>query len=143
MNTRRAHTGLRGNDGSVLLGALILIFIVSAGAGLVWRALQQQVDRQHRESRQEQVQQLAEAGVDTAIAALRHDRNYAGEQDTPLGEGLFTVGVVRETGDAYAITSEAKLRDGAIVRAESTLLATVRLDGAGHIASLLWRKKEH
>ncbi len=143
MSTRHVHTDLRDNAGSVLLGALILIFIVSAGAGLVWRALQQQVDRQHREARQEQVQQLAEAGVDTAIAALRHDQDYAGEQNTPLGEGQFTVGVVRETGEAYAITSEAKLSDGAIVRAESTLLATVRLDGAGHVASLQWRKKEH
>lgn len=143
MKTHRAHTGLRDNDGSVLLGALILIFIVSAGAGLVWRALQQQVDRQHREARQELVQQLAEAGVDTAIAELHHDRAYPGEQDTPLGEGLFTVSVVRKAGDTYAITSEAKLSDGAIVRAESTLLATVRLDGAGHVTSLQWRKKEH
>lgn len=142
MKRRSRHAALGDDRGSVLLAALILIFIVSAGAALVWRGLQQQVSRQHGEARQEQVQQLAEAGLDTAIAMLRHDRSYAGEADTALGEGRFSVVVAPEAGGAFRITSEARLSDGPIIRATSTLLATVRLDAAGNVAACQWRRKE-
>lgn len=142
MKRRAQHNRAYDNRGSVLLGALILVFIVSAGAALVWRGLQQQVARQHGEARQEQVQQIAEAGLDTAIAMLRSNRSYAGEQDTALGGGHFTVAVAPEAGDAFRITSEARLSDGPIVRATSTLLATVRLDAAGNLVACQWRRKE-
>lgn len=130
-----------GERGTALIGALLLVLIVSAGVGLVWRSLMQQRESQRHFVRAEEARQLAEAGLETAIAALRADRGYAGVSAVPLGEGEFSVAVFPAT-PGFRLESEGVLRDGAIVRARIRWEATLQLDGAGRIVAYAPREQD-
>lgn len=143
LQTRRAKPSRdSARRGSALVLVLVLVFITGAGAGLAWRMVQQQFSVQQYAARDAKAHHLAEAGVATAIAALRADPAYRGEADTPLGEGVFTVEVAPGAPGAYRVRAEARLADGPIVRAHTTLVADLRLDAAGRVLALRWRGPE-
>jgi hypothetical protein len=83
---------------------------------------------------------LGEAGIHKAVAELAagHDQ-YRGEQDTPLGEGAYSVSV--EPGAvprAYRIRSTGFVRGGQFVLGEARVEAEVSISPDGAVAALRW-----
>ncbi|MDZ4861185.1 MAG: hypothetical protein SGI88_19610 [Candidatus Hydrogenedentes bacterium] len=105
------HAQNRRNDrGSALLVALVLTIILTSLVGGFIMMLNTSMSASNRAARMQVSMQLAEAGIDKAVAMLRSDIAYAGERDTPLGEGAFSVEVVRlETDRRVRVVSTASL----------------------------------
>lgn len=87
---------------------------------------------------------IAEGGIEKALAELRLDAAaYAGEEDTPLGMGSFSVEVQPGTRrDTYRVVSTAKLGEGRFVRARARLAADIVLAPDGRIAGLHWAEEK-
>jgi hypothetical protein len=76
---------------------------------------------------------LAEAGVDKAVAELRAGKtDYAGEDSTPLGEGFFTVEATPiPGGEQWKIVSTGSLRDGKFMHKQVRISAEVQIGRNG------------
>ena len=134
------HQKRKSSQGSALIMAVVLIGVMSIGSAALWRYLHTTLREQTRNARTDTTQHLAEAGLEKALAILRTNRAYEGEQDTPLGEGTFSVVVERPGAtDTYRILSTGKLEDDDIVRATQTLIGDVTLDAAGTIKTYRWK----
>jgi len=85
---------------------------------------------------------IAEGGLDKALAELQaRPGAYRGEQDTPLGQGVFTVEVEPARAPrSYRLASTGSLRDGTVVLARARVVATVAVAADGAIAVLTWRE---
>lgn len=128
------------SQGSALIMAVVLIGVMSIGSAALWRYLHSTLREQTHNARIDTTQHLAEAGLEKTLAILRTDPAYAGEQDTPLGDGTFSVVVERPgaTG-TYRILSTGKLGDDIVVRATQTLVAELMLDAAGTVKTYRWK----
>jgi type II secretory pathway component PulJ len=116
--------------------ALMVMAILSIGTSVLWSQIHSQLSQQRQSWHREQAFQLAEAGLEQAIVALRAaPGQYTGEADVLLGPGHFTVTVMaaNEAG-AYQIESWGALDlaayryDRAGLRAELTLSPSGRLE---------------
>ena len=107
------------------LGAMTLL--LSAFLGSVRMTLAEQRTR----SRGLIVHNLAQAGIDSAIAALRTDPGgYDGETDVALGEGRYSVRVRNGGGPGrYRITAIGEIVDTGRVLYTLTIDARLVLDG--------------
>lgn len=120
------------NAGSALLMAVVLLAVVSVGAAAALRLYHIAFRESSRGVKQEVARQLAEAGIENAVARLRADAAYAGEKDTPLGAGRFSVEVARD-GQAHELVStgeivfEGRVMRAAVVRARLELAAGGRV----------------
>jgi hypothetical protein len=74
---------------------------------------------------------LANGGVERTLARLRIDSAYAGERETPLGEGSVTTSVQPAGPDTYRIVSTGQLD----TRAKLTVEAEAVIAG-GRVAAL-------
>ncbi|MCX5758470.1 MAG: hypothetical protein NTU83_08200, partial [Candidatus Hydrogenedentes bacterium] len=83
---------------------------------------------------------LAEAGLDKALAELRRDASgYHGERETVLGNGHFTVEVTPiERPHNYRVTSTGLLRAGGFVHKQARIVADVSLAAEGRVDVLRW-----
>lgn len=82
---------------------------------------------------------LAEGGLTKAVWEIgRGNAAYAGETETPLGAGTFTVEVRREDGRAVVV-STAYIPNKARPRETRTIRAVVGKTRAGVTRALSWR----
>ncbi len=121
--------------------ALILVIILGAGAGAAWKHMHVTLARGQEVARKETALQLAEGGLDKAIATLRVDPTYDGETHTALGEGYFTVEVSAMGARRFRIESRGSLEDEGLVRARCGVEAELELTGEGEIVSVRWSER--
>ena len=130
-----------GRNGSALLMAIVLVAALSVGAAAVIRLTHITLRESGKTVKTETARQLADAGIEKAVAMLRADAAYAGESNTPLGAGRFTVRVTRE-GAAYTISSLGEVVFHGQVMHDAALHARLVLGAAGevHFFSVAERK---
>jgi hypothetical protein len=126
--------------GTAMLAALILVMVLSLGATATWRHLHLVREQANRYEKQEVARQLAEAGLNKAIAMLRQDAMYRGEAHTPLGAGRFSVDVARGTAPgAFELEAVGEIVNDGLVAHTAQLAAYLRLSPGGHILEYAWR----
>jgi hypothetical protein len=136
-NTTR-NAGERGFAMVIVIGYLFIV----AAAGSAYIAFTHQCMKQAHEREQRQVcLNLAEAGVDKAVAELRVKPSYEGEKNTPLGEGFFNV-IVKpgEKAGTWLIRSNGRISDKQHVFARARVAAEVTLAPSGAVSRLTWRE---
>ena len=69
------------------------------------------------------------------MATLRVHPDYAGEKDTMLGAGRFSVEVSALGGNRFGLTATGELCDGSSRMAKRVLEAELSLDAAGTVVS--------
>lgn len=136
MSARRRHN----QRGSALIFALVMLFILSIGTSVLWQQLHGNLAQHRRSWHHEQAFQLAEAGLETAVAALRvSPGEYQGEADVPLGAGHFSVTVAPGGGPgAYTLESWGRLDNAAYFHDSAGLRARLRLSPEGRILEYAW-----
>ena len=83
----------------------------------------------------------AEGGLNQAVASLRADPSYTGDQETPLGRAFFTVEVTPAEGErAYTVVSRGEAIDLGHVIATARIEALVRFQPDGSVARLAWQE---
>lgn len=121
--------------GTALMFALMVMAILSIGTSVLWSQIHAQLAQQRQSWHREQAYQLAEAGLEQAIMALRAaPAQYTGEADVPLGPGTFTV-TVQPAGDAgaYQIESWGALDLAAYRYDRAGLRAELKLSPSGRL----------
>lgn len=100
----------------------------------------QSLQRQRQERQQDAALWLAEAGLQKAMVELSASGGaYAGEIDTPLGAGRFTVVVTPTKAEhVYRVISTGSLADGNYVLGEYTLTARAKIapNGTVHLKNI-------
>ncbi len=116
-------------QGSALITALIFITILGMLASAFLYNILATNSSFKRTSNLQVAFNLAEAGIDKAIAELsRSSSTYSGEEDTPLGEGTFSVSVLTSEEEAgeMLIISTGYIPHSPGSKAKRTVKATVR-----------------
>lgn len=127
--------------GSALLIAIVLVAALSIGAAAVIRLTHITLRESGKDAKTEVARQLAEAGIDKAVAMLRVNPAYAGEEPTPLGAGRFTVSVQRD-GAAFTISSLGEAVFQEEVKHRAALDARLELGVSGEVRTLTWAKRK-
>lgn len=112
-------------EGIALIFAILLLAVLSVGAAAFWHQLHDRLDASNHSERDGKLYYWAEAGLEKATVMLRDaPGNYAGEKNTPIGLGQFSVEVQRlpSSGD-YRLVSTSKT-----ARRQLTLTRTVAID---------------
>jgi hypothetical protein len=128
------------DSGAALMMAVLLVAILTIGSSALWRHLHMTLGEGQRVEMAEAARALAEGGLDQAVARLRVQPDaYRGEQNTPLGEGRFSV-TVEPLGfpGAYRLISHGELLGGKHVLTRQTLIAELALSPAGEVRRFQW-----
>jgi hypothetical protein len=133
----------RQQQGFALVVALAYLLFLSMFATAFLRMVRMNMADAFNEEARIEATNMAQAGIEKAVAELRRDPGYRGEKDTPLGDGSFSVRVepLAEPGRYRVIArgrGEAPQRRYA--HAELTVELALYPDGA--IASL-YRREVH
>jgi len=133
----------RSENGAALMLVLGYLAAVTLFASAFLATLHRSLDRSNKEYYTQRCAALAEAGVDKAVAELRRNpAAYAGEQQTPLDEGHFTVTVVAAGRDgAYRIVSAAALEGQQRAMGEVRVTAEILLSGDGAVQTARWERR--
>lgn len=133
MNKNRS----RRDAGTAMWLALVLLMITSIGATATWRHMHHTMAYQKAVEKQEQCRNLAEAGLEKAVACLRIHADYRGESGTALGKGTFTVTVEAREPGLYLLASTGTMMSGK--KYQETMCARLRLreDGVVHSYNLI------
>lgn len=143
------HCAYRPREaGSVLIVAIVFVAILSIGTSAALRHLHMTMAEIKRQENVEAAPALAEAGLEKAFAMLRaHPGAYAGESDTPLGDGRFSVAVTRgPRAGVYAVRSEGIVADGVGRGEKQVIVAEMEIQPGGGLRTGPWRvekKQEH
>jgi hypothetical protein len=135
------QTAIRRNasEGSALILALVYLFAITLFATSFITLLHQTMSHMTREERTQVCINIAEGGLDKAIVELQaRGDEYQGERGTSLGEGRFTIEVIKESDGAYRVVSEAQLDGRAAKGAHVRLEARARLAADGGVKELRW-----
>jgi len=127
--------------GTALMFALMVMMILSIGTSVLWSQIHSQLSQQRQSWHREQAFQLAEAGLEQAIAALRAaPGHYTGEANVPLGPGTFTVTIQpgAESG-VYQIDAWGTLALAAYRYDHAGLRAEVKLSPTGTLVRYAWQ----
>jgi hypothetical protein len=90
-------------------------------------------------ARQAQSLNIAEAGIEKALIELRlSSAFYTGEENTPLGNGAFTVAVTPSGPGRFTVESTGTQNDGPARRSHVTVDAA--LDSSGGVRVLRWEE---
>lgn len=131
----------RPNEGSVLIGVIIMLAVIGLGATAVWTTLQRSVDASRHREQAETARYLAESGLEHAVAALRADAAFTGATEIPLGDHRYSMSVVGQESDGFRIESTGEILSGTLVLATTTLDATLRLNAAGEIVAYTYEAR--
>ncbi len=134
---------IRENKGSALIMAIVLIAVLGISNAALWKYLHVTLAQQARQERSEIAQHLAEAGLERAVALLRVDGEYRGEQGTELGAGVFSVAVERTAAPrGYRIVSTGEITYEGATLAKRVLEAALLLSTDGAVQGYHWRAVE-
>ena len=119
--------------------ALFVLFILSIGTSVLWTQLHGNLTEQRRAWHREQAFQLAEAGLEHAVAALRKDpAGFTGVSDVPIGAGTYSVKVAPDSeAGRYIVESWGRLDGAAYVHDRAGLRGRLRLAG-GQVVEYAW-----
>ena len=133
---RRRH----GERGTALIFALMVLLILSMGTAALWSQLHGNLAAQRRAWHKEQAFQLAEAGLERAIAGLRAAPDaYTGETDTPFGPGTYSVTVTPGAAPGeFTIASWGRLENASARFDRAGLRGRLRRAGDGAVAEYVW-----
>jgi type II secretory pathway component PulK len=133
----------RNRRGTALLFALVVLAILSIGTSVLWRQIHGNFQQYRVAWHQEQAFQLAEAGLETAIAGLRQAQgDYGGEENVPLGGGFFSVSVSPgKASGTFQIASTGRTENAAYRHDRVTLDATLTVSGDGRILVYYWQTR--
>jgi len=139
-NTKVGRQARKGERGTALIFALLVLFILSAGTTALWSQLHGNLAAQRRAWHQEQAFQLAEAGLERAIAGLRAAPDaYTGEVDTPLGPGAYSVTVSPGAAPSeFILESWGRLENAAYRFDRAGLRGRLRLSENGAVNDYAW-----
>ena len=130
---------MKNNRGAAMLLALATLAImgIALSATLSWFHATFNYTSFHQA--RQACSHIAEAGLDKALAELQAGNHaYAGEPDTPLGDGSFSVAIAPAARPGWlAIQSTGKLPRGAS-SVSVRLLEEVQRDPAGRITAIEW-----
>ena len=128
--------------GTALMFALMVMMILSIGTSVLWSQIHSQLAQQRQSWHREQAFQLAEAGLEQAIVALRAapGQQYTGEANVPLGPGTFTVTIQpgAEAG-VYQIDAWGSLARAAYRYDRAGLRAEIKLSPTGKLERYAWQ----
>ena len=136
----RVTSKRHSSRGAALMMAVLLVAILTIGSSALWRHLHMTLGEGQRVEMAEAARALAEGGLDQAVARLRVQPDaYRGEQNTPMGEGRFSV-TVEPLGSsgAYRLISHGELLGGKHVLTRQTLIAELALSPAGEVRRFQW-----
>lgn len=116
--------------GSVLLFALIVSSVMMAVTVAFFGYFGSAVRAERVALASTQARALAEAGIDTAVYELNQNGNYAGEDSTPLGSGVFTISVSSIDNNTKRITATGFVPDSTSPTATKVVQATVGINSS-------------
>jgi type II secretory pathway component PulK len=129
--------GATAESGAALIAAVLFVAILGLSTSAVLQFYHLSFDQQARAQQDLQAWHAAEGALHKAIAALRHDPQYTGEADTPLGLGGFSVEVERDaSSDTYRLRATGISDRAAAAPARTVLVADVVLAPDGAVQSL-------
>ncbi len=130
----------RAKDGSALLITVGYLAAMTIFASAFLAYLHRTASNRHDAELKQLCLNIAEGGVDKALAELRAQGSaYRGEKDTLLGKGKFTVQVKPAGGaEAYAIVSTGEIRDGDFLVSSVRIRAEVTLSSDRTVQQLRW-----
>ena len=128
--------------GFILLMVLALLAIGSILTASFYALLHTGIADAYQRDRQQTARNLADAGLEKAIASLRMDPKYAGETDTPFGEGSFSVTTTAGARPgAWSVVSTGKFGGpDAGFHAKASVVADMELDAQGRVRTLYLRE---
>lgn len=114
--------------GQIILIALVFFSIVTGVTAAAASALTASERAARSAISSEEALRLAEAGIDEAAYSLNQDSSYAGETNTALGDGAFSVTVSTVDDSTKEITSTGYVPSAADPVAEKTVHAEVSIN---------------
>ena len=130
----------QANEGTALLITVGYLAAMTIFASTFLGFLNRTASNRNSIERRQICLNIAEGGVDKALAELRTNPNgYRGEKNTSLGAGRFSVEVKRggEAG-TYIILATGELADGGPVLSRARIIAEVTLSSTGTVHELHW-----
>jgi hypothetical protein len=139
MNPRRLK---RKQCGAILLMVLALLAVGSMLSASFYTLLHLGLSDAYQRARVQTAMNLADAGLESAIALLRTDKNYTGEENTPLGDGVFSVtATAGKKPRTWHIVSTGVFQPGQRgYHAKARVAADLQLDAKGRVLALNWRE---
>lgn len=142
--TNRGHGVWRGANDEGMALYLVIGFLAALmiASGAFFTLLHRTMDHARAVDRHQVCIHIAEGGLDKALAELRaRPGSYHGEEETALGQGLFTVEVEPpQPSGTYRVASTGFLRDGPVVLARARVAATIAVAADGAVAVLEWKE---
>jgi len=136
----RLMSRVKANEGTALMITVGYLAAMTIFASTFLGFLNRTASNRNSVERQQICLNIAEGGVDKALAELRTSpKDYRGENNTPLGAGRFSVQV--ETSDeagTYRVVSTGELFDGTFVVSSVRIIAEVTLSPNGTVRELRW-----
>lgn len=132
----------RNDSGTALVLVLGYLAVVTTLGAAFYVSVHRAVDASLARERHAVCLSLAEGGVEKAIAGLlQNPEPDAGEDESPLGDGFYSVTVERVSlPGRYVIVGTGRLGDDTVTLARAQVRAEVELS-AGRVASLRWREE--
>jgi len=130
----------RAKEGTALLLTVGYLAAMTIFASTFLGFLNRTLSNRTSVERQQICLNIAEGGVDKALAELRvRPNDYRGEKETPLGAGRFSVEVKPGDGTgAYLIVSTGELGEGELVVSRVQVVAEMTLSATGTVRELRW-----
>ena len=130
----------QANEGTALLITVGYLAAMTIFASTFLGFLNRTASNRNSIERRQICLNIAEGGVDKALAELRTNPNgYRGEKNTSLGAGRFSVEVKRGgEARAHSIVSTGELEDGKLVVSRARIVAEVTLSSTGTVRELHW-----
>lgn len=114
--------------GQIIIIAIVFLAILTTMSAALVSYTFTQVQASKQSYLQGQALYLAEAGFDKALYALNQNPNYAGETDTALGEGVFTVEVTGIDANNKRITSTGYIPNSSNPKQTRIVRGNVNID---------------
>ena len=132
----------RSRGGVILLMVLVLLAVGSLLSASFYTMLHIGLSDAYQRGRTQTAMNLADAGLEKAVASLRLDKHYGGEENTPLGDGAFSVtATAGKKPGAWRIVSTGVFRpEVSSFRAKARVVADLQLDAKGRVLALNWRE---
>ncbi len=115
-------------QGQILLVGIVLMAILMTLSASLWGYTHLQIKASRQAVERSQALQLAEAGIDKAIAELNRDSSFNGETAVPLGSGEFSTSIATIDSNNKTITSTGFIPNSSNPTSEVTVKLNVSID---------------
>ncbi|HEX4498255.1 MAG TPA: hypothetical protein VIE43_21440 [Thermoanaerobaculia bacterium] len=134
MNPGSGQGDHRGEAGTAMILALLVLFLVSISLALLAGSLQLRMRLVREDAETVALSGLSDGAVDEAMAGIAQDADYTGAASHALGDGKIET-LVRHSGTLYTVVATATYD----VRRRAVEALVVR-DSDGSVAMVRWRR---